>query len=142
MTLYILDTDHISLAEHGHPQIAQRVLQIGSDSLSITIITAEEQLRGWFSEIRRAQAQPNDRLVWAYTGFRRTLRAIASVQVLNFDQKALNLFRQLQKQKIRIGSQDLRIAAITLAAGGILITRNHRDFVQVPGLVLEDWTLP
>lgn len=142
MTLYVLDTDHASLSEQTHPQIVKRIQQVDPESLAITIVTAEEQIRGWFSAIHRAQAQPNEKLVWAYTGFRRTLRGIARIQVLNFDQEALIIFRQLQNQKIRIGSQDLRIAAITLAAGGILVTRNQRDFGHVPGLVLEDWTIP
>jgi tRNA(fMet)-specific endonuclease VapC len=142
MTLYIFDTDHASLAEQGHPQITKRVLKANPNSLAITIITAEEQLRGWFSQIRHAQAKPDTKLVWAYTGFRRTLAAISRIQVLDFDQTALTIFQQFQKQKVRIGSQDLRIAAITLAAEGILLTRNRRDFAQVPGLLIEDWTMP
>lgn len=45
-------------------------------------------------------------------------------------------------QKIRIGTQDLRIAAIILSQDGILVTRNQRDFVQIPNLILEDRTIP
>jgi len=47
----------------------------------------------------------------------------------------------MKQQRIRIGSQDLRIAAVTLANEGILVTRNSSDFKQVPGLTLVDWTV-
>jgi len=36
---------------------------------------------------------------------------------------------------------DLRIAAISLANGLILLTRNLSDFAVIPGLVIEDWTV-
>jgi tRNA(fMet)-specific endonuclease VapC len=51
------------------------------------------------------------------------------------------LSQELVRQKIRIGTQDLRIAAITLSVNGILVTRNQRDFTKVPNLVFEDWSV-
>jgi tRNA(fMet)-specific endonuclease VapC len=41
---------------------------------------------------------------------------------------------------IRIGTQDLKIASIALANRATLLTRNYRDFVQVPDLIIDDWT--
>lgn len=38
-----------------------------------------------------------------------------------------------------IGESDLWIAAITRAAGGILVTHNTGEFSRVPNLMLEDW---
>ena len=36
---------------------------------------------------------------------------------------------------------DLKIAAIVLANGATLLSRNLSDFRKVPGLKVEDWTL-
>jgi tRNA(fMet)-specific endonuclease VapC len=71
-----------------------------------------------------------------------TLRYFATWQVLDFTQTAFERFVALRQQRIRIGSQDLRIAAIALTNGAILVTRNTRDFGQVPGLVIQDWSVP
>lgn len=51
-------------------------------------------------------------------------------------------FTELKQLKIRIGTLDLRIAAITLARNAVLVTRNHQDFVKVPDLTIEDWSIP
>ncbi|MEH2059839.1 MAG: hypothetical protein V7K97_27520 [Nostoc sp.] len=45
------------------------------------------------------------------------------------------------RQRIRIRTQDLRIAAITLLVNGILVTHNRKDFEKVPNLRLQDWTI-
>ncbi|MBI1759899.1 MAG: type II toxin-antitoxin system VapC family toxin [Acidobacteria bacterium] len=59
---------------------------------------------------------------------------------LPFDDVAATIFNQLRAQKVRVKTNDLSIAAITLSVNGILVTRNMVDFERVPGLVIEDWT--
>jgi len=41
-----------------------------------------------------------------------------------------------------VGSMDLLIAAHALSLEATLVTHNLREFRQVPGLTVEDWTLP
>lgn len=140
MSRYILDTDYVTLHQHGHPSVVGRLLQLGADDVAVTIITVEEQLRGRLDSIRRHSTSP--RQVPAYAALQATLGYFQRLPVLDFTQAAYDRFAALRQQKIRIGSQDLRIAAITLTVGGILVTRNQCDFVQVPGLTLEDWSIP
>jgi len=60
--------------------------------------------------------------------------------VLPSDEAAAQRFAQLRQKKVRIGTMDLRTAAIALSRSTTLLSRNLADFQQVPGLVVEDWT--
>lgn len=138
MTLYVLDTDHISLYQKSHPRLTARIQAIEAEELAVTIVSAEEQLCGWFAAIR--QANSGERLQWAYSGLRQGIAYFNTIHVLDFTQEAINRYLAFRSAKIRIGTQDLRIAAIVLAVDGILLTRNRHDFEQVPGLKFEDWS--
>jgi tRNA(fMet)-specific endonuclease VapC len=48
--------------------------------------------------------------------------------------------KRLKRSRLRVGTMDLKIAAIALAHGATLLTRNLKDFGRVPGLRIEDWT--
>ncbi len=139
MTLYVLDTDHVSLAQREHPAVLRRLATKPVIEIAATIVTAEEQMRGWLKAIRRA-AQDKERLLWAYAGLRRALDYFKSARLLDFDEPAFEHYADLRRQKIRVGTQDLRIAAVTMTTGGILVTRNARDFSRIPGLAVEDWS--
>ena len=54
-------------------------------------------------------------------------------------QAAADLFVELRRQKVRVGSQDLKIAAIAMAEDALLLSANQRDFQKVPGLRVENW---
>jgi len=137
---YILDTDHVTLFQYNHPQIAQRARAVGSSNIFITTVTLEEQLRGRLAGISRCATKP-ELLAVAYENLRRTQLYFCSVNLLNFDDAAYNCYQSLRQQQIRIGTQDLRIAAIALANQAVVVTRNHQDFSKVPGLLFEDWTI-
>lgn len=97
-------------------------------------------MRGWLNAIRRAASGAE--LTTAYARFHAALEYFQTVRVLGFDGPALERFSALRDQRIRIGTLDLRIAAIALATGAVLVTGNARDFSKVPGLAFEDWRSP
>ncbi len=138
MSLYVLDTDHASLLQRGHQPVARQISAMQSHVIAVTVVTAEEQLRGRLRVVRRAQMGP--RLEAGYAGLRTTIEFFKSVELLDFDQAAGAHYAELRSSKLRIGTQDLRIAAIVISAGGILVTRNQRDFEKVPALRIEDWS--
>ncbi|MEL7224717.1 MAG: type II toxin-antitoxin system VapC family toxin [Cyanobacteria bacterium J06576_12] len=58
--------------------------------------------------------------------------------ILDYNAVADGYFREFRKAGVRVGTQDLRIASIVLAHGGVLLTRNRRDFEKVAGLSFQD----
>lgn len=135
----MLDTDHLSLNQRGHLEIRERLSLIPADEIAITIITAEEQLRGRLAQLGKA-ASGHERST-AYLYLRRAILDLAKLNILDYDARSDSIYQGLKLQRIRAGSQDLRIAAITLANNGTLVTRNRSDFDKVPELKLEDWTI-
>ncbi|MFK0733910.1 MAG: type II toxin-antitoxin system VapC family toxin [Gloeotrichia echinulata GP01] len=139
MNLWILDTDTLTLFQNQQPLIQQRINQVNYEDIAVTVITVEEQMRGWLDAIR--QSSEVARLKWGYLGLRQGVEFFNTIRILDFDAKSINCYTELKQQKIRIGTQDLRIASIAIANNAILVTRNQRDFSRVPGLQFEDWTL-
>jgi tRNA(fMet)-specific endonuclease VapC len=140
MTIWILDTDHISLWQRRYPPVLQRLQTIGLQNVTVTVITVEEQFRGRLDQLRRAKSQA-DRIT-AYQWLRETTLFLGQLsQIETWSAEAERHHIELKQQRIRIGGQDLRIAAIALAVGGTVVTRNRRDFDRVTGLQIDDWSI-
>jgi tRNA(fMet)-specific endonuclease VapC len=139
-----LDTDHISLLQHrGSPKaeaVRQRVLALSTDEVAVTAATLEEQARSWISLIGRYSDVRQQ--VAYYDRFVSMFRFFATWQVLPFDNLAAEEFRRLRSERVRIGTTDLKIAAITLVHGATLVSSSLRNFAKVPGLRVEDWLQP
>jgi tRNA(fMet)-specific endonuclease VapC len=140
--MWVLDTDHLSLIQRGYPNVKQRYDEIGF-AKAVTVITLEEQMKGWLNLINKYNDRPSqsEKLILAYKGMRDSVEYINKITMLDFDQLAYDCYKELIRQKVRIGTRDLRIAAITLSRNAILVTRNNKDFSKVPNLRIEDWTI-
>ena len=141
MTLWVLDTDSLSLLERGNPKIQDRLRQVNADSVAILIVTAEEKMKGRLAAINSLSGiERIDRLAVAYRDLQSSIEDLQALPILSFSELAKDRYRDLLQQKIRVGSHDLRIAAIVLSVEGILVTRNRRDFERVPSLQMTDWS--
>ena len=134
MLQYLLDTDHLTLFQHGHAPLAHRLNVHTSGSVGISVVTIEEALRGRLAALARANNGP-DR-IRDYRLLSETLLDIARFPSVSYEQPAEAEFQRIRH--IRIGARDLKIAATALANQLVVVTRNRRDFAQVPGLVIED----
>jgi tRNA(fMet)-specific endonuclease VapC len=139
MSLYVLDTDMLTLYRRGHEAVMRHALTHPPEDLAITVITVEEQLSGWYTLLRRVKASAD--LTRVYDRLVETVMFLSSTHILSFTQPAAAQYEQLRSMRLRIGTMDLRIAAIVLAYGATLVTRNVQDFQRISGLVIEDWTV-
>ena len=135
-----LDADVISLVLQGDPVCVARLAAVPAADQSLPVVVAAELFRGRLNVIRQAEAgRGRVALGRAFELFQLTLEGIRPLEILPYTDHADILFRNWRQQRIRIGTNDLRIAAVCVAHGATLATRNQRDFVHVPGLTLEIW---
>ncbi|HLQ43804.1 MAG TPA: type II toxin-antitoxin system VapC family toxin [Planctomycetaceae bacterium] len=139
MSLYLFDTDLLTLFREGHPVVCARAAVHSADELATSIVTVEEQLTGWYTLLR--QAKNDQRLTAAYERLTGTVRFFSRMQILSFTMAAAARLVAFRKARLKIGTLDLRIACVALEAQAILVTRNRVDFDLVPGLVIEDWSV-
>jgi tRNA(fMet)-specific endonuclease VapC len=123
----------------GHPQLLRNVARHLTDQLAINVISVEEQLTGWQRALHQAKDDVRRELV--YQRMAQTVEALAGWLVVPLSRGALGLHALLIRQRLNVGSNDLKIAASALENNTTVVTRNLRDFGRVSGLLCQDWTV-
>jgi tRNA(fMet)-specific endonuclease VapC len=136
----VLDSDVLSLVQrksgNEYARLVARLNALPKQPVAVTIITFEEQMRGWLAYVARARSV--ERQITAYSKLHELLRDFQARPVLDFDDRAAVEFQRLTRSRVRIGTMDLTIAAIVLAHGATLYSRNTVDFSKIPALSVED----
>lgn len=140
--IYLLDTDHNSVLQRGgtgSTALERRLRALGGDDYGTSIVSYEEQCRGWTDYIHRAST--SEARIDGYARLQASLRYYSSIAVWEYDAAAEAIFTALTEAKVRVGTKDLRIASIALANNATLLSRNTGDFARVPNLRFADWTI-
>ena len=133
MPRYMLDTNIVSdLMRHPQGRVFERIVEVGSDQLSISIITA--------AEIRYGCAKKGSPRLLAQAE-----AILGSIEILPFDVPADaeygGIRAELEAEGKTIGPNDLLIAAHCYSVGAKLVTDKVDEFSRVRGLQVENWLI-
>jgi len=131
--MFYLDTNICAFILNGrHPHLTERFLSCSPSSVKIPAIVLYEL---YFGAEKSQKREENLRKIQAF---------IAEIEVVPFCRTAApvcaKIRADLESMGQPIGGNDLLIAATVMAAGGVLITNNMREFARVSDLHIEDWS--
>jgi tRNA(fMet)-specific endonuclease VapC len=131
----LLDTDTLSAIMRGQPLVSMRTRDYLAEhrSLTLSIITRYEILRGLKAKNATTQIQTFDRLCTTC----RILPVTEEVVVT-----AAEIYAALKQRGEPIGDADILIGASALAHGLAVVTNNEDHFRRIPGLHVENWLRP
>jgi tRNA(fMet)-specific endonuclease VapC len=135
MPRFMLDTDTCSyIMKRSHPLVLKRLQSVPVDDVCMSVVTKAELLYGVEISPRRAQDSA------ALAAFLPYVEAVALEEEAALHYAEIRA--DLKRRGTMIGANDLFIAAHARALGLTLVTNNTAEFDRVPGLKLDNWTLP
>ena len=130
---YLLDTNIVSFLLRKHAAVARRVVSTPLSDLRISVIT-EAELR--YGVAKRPEATRLNRAISEF---------LVRIDTVAWNSAASSRYGVLRSDTERQGKTlaplDLLIAAHALSLDAVLVS-NDPVFVNVTGLMLEDWTRP
>jgi tRNA(fMet)-specific endonuclease VapC len=129
--VFVLDTNTVLDYFKGKGRVAERLLAVAPSEIALSAVSAYEVWAGVLG------SQNPKRRREQFEGF------LSVVEILPFDAeagiRAAELRHNLERAGEAIGPLDTLIAATALTHGGVLVTRNLREFARVPGLKTVNW---
>ena len=138
--MFILDTNILSDFFKGHERIRRRIDATSPDRPVVTsVISWFEIISGRFRSLEKAANRKE--LLIAAERITISERELGEFELLPITDLVADQFEKLllNKKLKKIGRPDLLIACICLANDATLVTRNVKDFVNVPRLRIENW---
>ena len=129
--MYILDTNTLIYYFKGQGQVAQNLVNVSAQEISIpTIVLFELQVGIAKSTSPAKRTQQLQELM-------------SRVNLVLFDREAAlaaaKIRAELEQQGTPIGQMDVLIAGTAIALQATLVTHNINEFSRVSGLTIVDW---
>lgn len=127
MTQYLIDSDLAIYSMGGEPDsiLNTRLASCYPGDVAISAVSfAEVALGTWMGK------PPRQEILDAF---------VRVISIVDFDEAAARSYAKLPFKRARF---DRLLAAHALSLDAIIITNNEADFVDVPGLKVENWTVP
>jgi len=132
MTYYLDSSVIIPILNGLDPEVKDKMFSMTVSEIKIPSMVKAELIAGVY------KAHDVKKTMNITTGF------IDSFEITPFDSNASVTYgkirAELENKGNRIGSNDLIIAATVLSRGGILVTKNTKEFRRVEGLHVENWS--
>ena len=126
MIRYLIDADAaVYSMDEGHESLTARMRSYAPGEIAISTISFAEIAYG-----TEAGKPPPPEILEAF---------IAAIPLVAFDEAAARAYARLPFKRARF---DRLLAAHALSIGATVVTNNEADFADVPGLKVENWTLP
>ena len=125
MIKYLIDANVAVYAmEGGYPALSARMAECEQGDIAISVISYAEVAYGTY-----VGKPPSEEVLDAF---------VAAIPLVAFDENAARAYANLPFKRARF---DRLLAAHALSIGAVVVTNNEGDFADVPGLVVENWTL-
>ncbi len=131
---YLLDTNICVHFLRGEHRLNEKFAVLGLAQCFVSEITIAELLFGAANSALVWQARQQQQVAEFRELFAEQVLPIAPALEISADQKAT-----LRRSGRPIDDFDILIGSMALAHGLTLVTRNTRHFVNISGLVLENW---
>ncbi|MBE9250612.1 type II toxin-antitoxin system VapC family toxin [Dolichospermum sp. LEGE 00240] len=129
--MYVLDTNTLIYYFKGQGRVAQNLVNVSAQEISIpTIVLFELQVGIAKSNSPAKRTQQLQEL-------------LSRVNLVLFDREAAlaaaKIRAELEQQGTQIGQMDVLIAGTAIALQSTLVTHNIKEFSRVSGLTIVDW---
>ncbi len=125
MIRYLIDANSAVYAmDVGNDSLKARIADTTAGELAISAISYAEVAYG-----TNVGKPPPPEVLEAF---------IQAIPLLPFDESAAREYAKLPFKRARF---DRLLAAHALSIGAVVVTNNEADFADVPGLMVENWTV-
>ncbi len=135
---YLLDSNVLRHYTGQHSTLLKNIAKFSLDETAIPFIVVAEQMRGRYDRILKARPEE---ILAAQNRLIETEQMLSRFKVAYLDENAVERMHQLLgRVRTKKRYADVIIAAIALAKGCVVVTRNTDDFKDlVPPPQLQNW---